>query len=58
VDDSGSVLLPRQPPSVGGFIVLGASGGDVRLPGRPNSCRPTAVVWQLLDFLQFFPSSP
>jgi hypothetical protein len=51
MDDSGTVLLPRRPPSVGGFIVLGASGGDMRLPGRPNSCRPSAVAWQLLDFL-------
>jgi hypothetical protein len=58
VGDSGSVLLPRRPPSVGGFVVLGASGGDMRLPGRPNSCRPTAVAWQLLGFLPFSISSP
>jgi hypothetical protein len=58
VDDPGTVLLPRRPPSVGGFLVLGASGGDMRLPGRPNSCGPPAVARQLLNFLQFPSSSP
>jgi hypothetical protein len=51
MDDAGTVLLPRRPSSVGRVIRLGASGGDMRLPKRPNSSWPPAVAWWLLHFL-------
>jgi hypothetical protein len=57
-DDACTVLLPRRSSSVGWVIMLGASGGAMCLPERPNSCGPTAVAWRLGFFLYHGPAAP
>jgi hypothetical protein len=57
-DDAGTVLLPRRSSSVGRVSMLGASGGAMCLPKRPNSSGPTAVAWRLIFFLYRGPATP